>query len=126
MRHKRKSGKINKAFRLIVPVLFLLSILWVWKSTAAKSLSKQLSLLEKQKKTLIEDNKRLLAELEQYRSVGWIDSKVRNEYGMTYDIKNQVILLENQKTAKTASIPRGFYAGVLEMLGDIWHFLIGE
>lgn len=126
MRHKRRSGKLTKSFRLIVPVLFLLSILWVWKSTAAKSLSKQLSNLENQKKTLIEDNKRLLAELEQYRSIGWIDSKVRNEFGMTYDIKNQVILLENQKTIKSTSMPRGFYAGVLEMLGDIWDFLVGK
>jgi hypothetical protein len=126
LRHKRKNGKLAKTFKLFVPVLFLLSILWVWKSTAAKSLSRQLSRLENQKTTLIEDNKRLLAELEQYRSVGWIDSKVRNEFGMTYDIKDRVIMLENQKTATTAPAPRGFYAGVLEMFRDIWCFIAGE
>lgn len=126
MRHRRKSSQIAKTFRLIVPVLFILSILWVWKSTAAKNLSRQLSNLESKKKALIEDNKRLLAELEQYRSVGWIDSKVRKEFGMTYDVKNQMILFENRKTAKTASVPRGFYAGVLETLTDIWHFIMGE
>jgi len=127
MRHKRrKNGQLAKTFRLIVPVLFLLAILWVWKSTTAKSLSKQLSDLEKQKKTLIEDNKRLLAELEQYRSIGWIDSKARKEFGMTYDIKDQLIMFDNQKTVKTAPLRRGFYAGVLEMLTDIWHFLLGE
>jgi hypothetical protein len=125
LRHKRKSGKLFRTFKLFIPILFILSILWVWKSTAAKSLSRQLTRLENQKKTLIEDNKRLQAELEQYRSVGWIDSRVRTDYGMTYDIKNRVILLENQKIA-TQPVRHDFYAGILGNIRDIWRFLTGE
>jgi hypothetical protein len=126
MRHRRKKNQLAKSFRLIVPVLFLLAILWVWKSTVARNLCRHWSSLENQKKVLIEDNKRLLAELEQYRSIGWIDSKVRQEFGMIHDTKNRMILLENQKTEKKTSVPRGFYAGVLETLNDIWRFLTGE
>jgi cell division protein FtsB len=124
LRHKRKS-KLFKTFKLFIPVLFILSILWVWKSTAAKGLSQQLTRAEKQKKTLIEDNKRLQAELEQYRSVGWIDSRVRTDYGMTYDIKNRMIFMENQPTAVKPVRP-GLYAGILGNLRDIWNFFTGK
>jgi hypothetical protein len=126
LRRSRKSGKLLKTFRLFIPILFILSILWVWKSTTAKSLSRQLTSLERQKKTLIEDNKRLKAELEQYRSVGWIDSRVRADFGMTYDIKNRVILLENKKTVAPSPAMPGLYANTLEYLRDIWRFLTGE
>lgn len=125
MRYKKKSGKLFKTFKLFIPVLFILAILWVWKSTAAKSLSRELTLLEKQRKTLIEDNKRLLAELEQYRSVDWIDSRARTDYGMTSDFKNRVFLLENQQVI-AKPVRRDLYAGILESLRDIWNFLTGK
>ena len=125
MRHKRKSSTLFKTFKLFIPVIFVLAILWVWKSTAAKSLAEQLTLLEIQRKTLIEDNKRLQAVLEQYRSVGWIDSRARIDYGMTYDIKNRLILFENQQ-ATVKPVRHDLYAGVLGNLRDIWNFLTGE
>jgi len=125
LRHNRKRNKLSKKLKIIVPALFVVAILWVWKSTTAKELSRHLTGLEQQRKTLVEDKKRLLAELEQYRSISWIDSRVRANYGMTYDIKNRLILFENQKT-----VPRppshNFYAGILDYVRDVWRFLAGE
>jgi hypothetical protein len=126
LRRRKKSGKLFRTFKLFIPVLFILSILWVWKSTAAKSLSRQLTRLEHQRITLIEDNKRLLAELEQYRSVGWVDSRVRNNFGMTYDIKNRVILLENPKAKISKKTNPQMFASVLGFFYDAWQFLTGE
>jgi len=77
----------------MIPVIFALAILWVWKSTEALSLSKELTRLERNKKEIIEQNKHLGAELDRYRSIAWIDSCVR-KYGWSYDLKQRLVLYD--------------------------------
>jgi hypothetical protein len=120
LRFKRKKSKIPFGLKLLVPIIFLLAILWVWKSTEATNLSRQLTGLERTKNTMTEENKRLMAELAKYRSVAWIDSCVRSDSSMTYDIKNRLILFEKNQSNSRPQSSKGLYAGVLELLENVF------
>lgn len=93
MRSRRNKKNAQNRVLLIIPVIFALAVLWVWKSTEALSLSKELTLLERNKKEIIEQNKHLRAELDKYRSIAWIDSCVR-KYGWSYDVKQRLVLYD--------------------------------
>ena len=95
MRTRRKRKKSNIKIIPIVGLVFLRAVIWVWKSTEAHKLSRQLTELENAQKTLIEDNKLLRAELLNHRSISYIDKCVRQRYGMTYDVKERMVLIDN-------------------------------
>jgi hypothetical protein len=120
LRFKRKKSKIPFQLKLLVPIVFFLAILWVWKSTEATNLSRQLTELERTKNKMTEENKRLMAELEKYRSIAWIDSCVRSGSDMTYDIKNRLILYEKSQINIRLRSNKGLYAGVLEFLANVF------
>jgi hypothetical protein len=120
LRFKRKKNKIPFQFKAAVPFVFLLAIMWVWKSTAATNLSRQLTGLDRAKSDIIEENKRLSAELEKYRSISWIDTCVRFRSNMTYDVKNRLILYEKSQIMPKSESNLGLYASVLDFIGNIF------
>jgi hypothetical protein len=110
-RHNKKSGH-NRAI-LIIPVIFTLSVLWVWKSTVALSLSKELTKLERDKTEIIEQNKHLRAELDKYHSIAWIDSCVR-QYGWSYEVKQRMVLFD--KPALKSEPNRNLFVSLADMI----------
>lgn len=91
-RRKKKESK-SKVF-LTIALVFLLAVLWVWKSIEAHKLSRELTQLESSRKVLVENNKQLKADLARLRSISWIDNCVRNKYGMTYEVKERMVLFD--------------------------------
>ena len=112
-RRKKKDGK-SKAIA-IIGFVFLLAVLWVWKSIEAHKLSRELTGLENAKNTLVENNKHLKAELEKFKSIAYVDSCVRTKYGMTYNVKQRMVLFDS--SLKKPKVNRNMFA-------DIYNFLI--
>jgi hypothetical protein len=98
---------------LIIPIIFALAVLWVWKSTVALSLSKELTGLERNKKEIIEQNKRLRAELDKYHSIAWIDGCVR-QYGWSYEVKQRVVLFDTP--APKLESDRSMFVSLADMI----------
>jgi len=109
---RRKKKKSNNIIAFIIPIIFGLAILWVWKSTEAHNLSRELTRVEKTKTQMIEKNKLLKAELEKYRSISWIDGCAR-EYGLTYEVKERLVLFE--RSGKKPERNRNLIAGMADM-----------
>ncbi|MCP4583337.1 MAG: hypothetical protein GY839_17150 [candidate division Zixibacteria bacterium] len=113
MARRRKKKKSNNKIVFIIPIVFGLAILWVWKSTEAHNLSRELTRIENTKKQMIEKNKLLKAELEKYRSISWIDGCAR-KYGLTYEVKERLVLFE--KTTKRPERNRNLFAGMADII----------
>ncbi len=103
---------------------FLLAILWVWKSNEADKLSRRLTQLEREKKTLIDHNKLLHVKLEKHRSIAWIDSCVRQNYKMTYDVKKRIVLFD--KPALKPGVNQSLMAGLGNFFVRTYRSLIGK
>lgn len=121
-RHRRKKNR--NYLKLIIPGIFVLAVLWVWKSIEADRLSRELTRQERTKKVMIEKNKQLQAQLEKYRSIAWVDSCVRQKYGMTYNVKERIVLYD--LPVSPPAISRSFLAGLGDMLEKTVRMLIGE
>jgi hypothetical protein len=121
-RYKRKKKKNH--LKLIIPGIFMLAVLWVWKSIETDRLSRVLTSQERAKKVMIEKNKQLQAELEKYRSIAWVDSCVRQKYGMTYNVKQRIVLYD--LPVAHPAISRSFLAGLGDLLERTARTIIGE
>jgi len=113
LRSRRNKKNAQNRVILIIPIIFALAVLWVWKSTEALSLSKELTRLERNKKEIIEQNKHLRAELDKYRSIAWIDSRVR-KYGWSYDVKQRLVLYD--KPTLKSKKDRNLLVSMAEMI----------
>jgi cell division protein FtsL len=102
LRSRRKRKKSNSRAFLFITLIFALAVLWVWKSIEAHSLARELSSLESEKKQIAENNKRLMAERERLCSIDWIDNRARS-YGLTYEVKNRLVLFDSPVNDKKAS-----------------------
>jgi len=114
LRPRYKHKKNKNRLKLLIPGVFLLAVLWVWKSIEADKLSRELTSQERTKKMIIEKNKQLHAELEKYRSIAWVDSCVRQRYGMTYEVKSRIMM--HDLPVERPAIPRSFMAGLGDMV----------
>jgi len=110
-RHNKKNSH-NRAI-LIIPIIFALAVLWVWKSTVALSLSKELTKLERDKTEIIEQNKHLRAELDKYHSIAWIDRCVR-QYGWSYEVKQRMVLFD--KPSPKSEPNRNMFVSLADMI----------
>lgn len=124
MRFRRKRNRLFRKFAFVIPIAFTLAILWVWKSTVATELSQELTRLDQTKRSMAEQNRRMTADLEHYRSVAWVDPIVRTRLGMTYDIKNRIVLFDN-KITKPPRASKGLYASLTDNLRDVWRYITG-
>ncbi|MCD6161654.1 MAG: hypothetical protein J7K40_04475 [candidate division Zixibacteria bacterium] len=124
MKPRRKKKKQFVQVKLLFPVLFFLAVIWVWKSNEADRLSRQLTQLERAKKNLAEQNRRFYVELEKYRSIAWIDNCVRQNYGMTYDVKKRIVLFD--KTTAKQKIDQSLFASVGSFLERVFDSLLGK
>ena len=123
MGRKRRQHKFDRRI-LLVPVVFVIALLWVWKANEADKLSREYTRLERTKKSLAEKNKSLLAQLEKYRSIAWIDSKVRSNYKMTYEVKNRLVLFD--EPVKKPKPRWSLMADIGGFLGRVFSFLTGN
>lgn len=115
---KRRKKKENKSKVLTITALFfLLAVLWVWKSIEAHKLSRELTSLENTRKELIESNKHLKAELARLHSIAYIDSCVRHKYGMTYEVKERIVLFDKSGAKKKKN---------LNMFADLFRDIINQ
>ncbi|RKX18782.1 MAG: hypothetical protein DRP26_04590 [Candidatus Zixiibacteriota bacterium] len=124
MRLHHKKNRFFKQFRLIIPAIFALAIVWVWKSTMADKFSRMLTELDQTRKELIEENKRLKVKLERYSSISWIDSCACYKYGMTYNVKKRIVVFDNPK--EETKKDRSLFAGLGNVAGEILKKLKGE
>jgi hypothetical protein len=108
----------------MIPALFAIAVIWVWKSTEVDKLSRRMTELNQVKRNLIEENKRLKVKLESYRSISWIDSCACRQYGMTYNVKKRVVVFENPIEKKRKD--RNLFAGLGNIAGEIVKKLKGE
>jgi hypothetical protein len=124
LRLHHKKNRFFKQFRFIIPAIFALAVLWVWKSTEAVKFSRTLTEVGQVKKELVEENKRLKVKLEFYSSISWIDSCVCRRYGMTYDVKKRIVVFDNpiEKTKNDRSL----FAGLGDIAGEILKRFKGE
>lgn len=123
MRSRRKKKETKSKAALIVGLAFILAVLWVWKSIEAHNMARELSNLDNEKKRIVEDNKNLKAELEKLRSIAWVDSCVRTNYGMTYGVKERMVLFDSAVEKKAVS--RNMFASTADYLIE-WAKIIFE
>lgn len=124
MRIHRKKNRWFEQFRLIIPAVFAVAVIWVWKSTEVDKLSRRMTELNQVKKTLVEKNKHLKIKLERYKSISWIDSCACHQYGMTYNVKKRIVLFESP--VEKTKIDRSLFAGLSSIAGEIIKKLKGE
>ncbi len=122
MRPRRKRKKTFNRFKLVIPIAFVLAVMWVCKSNEADKLSRKLTELERTKKSIIEQHKLLHIELEKYRSIGWIDRCARQNFGMTYDVKKRIVLFDRSKEIRRQN--RGLFASLGGFVSGIYKSLI--
>jgi len=120
---RSRRNKKNAPSRLIflIAIIFALAVLWVWKSTEALNLSKELTRLERTKNEIIEQNKHLRAELDKYRSIAWVDSCVRTQ-GLTYEVKERLVLFDKPVLK---SVPnRNLLVSMADMVTKVFKMVI--
>ena len=122
MRTNRKRKKTFNRFKLVIPIVFVLAVMWVWKSNEADKLSRRLTELERTKKNIIEQHKLLHIELEKYRSIGWIDRCARQNYRMTYNVKKRIVLFDRPNEVQKQN--RSLFASMGGFIGRIYRSLI--
>lgn len=79
---------------------FLLAVAWVWKSTVAVKMSRELTQLRRTRDSLVAKNNQLNGQLEKFRSIAWIDSCAGVVFGMNTDMKNRQFIYEDSETKK--------------------------
>jgi len=72
---------------------------------------------------MIEHNKLLEAQLEEFRSPAWVDGRAR-ELGMTYDIKKRRVLFET--VSKKPETKQSLFASVGDFLGRLYENLVKQ
>jgi cell division protein FtsB len=122
LKPQRKSKRNYSLLKLMIPLIFIIAVMWVWKANEVNRLSRKLTELEKRRNDHAEQNKFMKAELEKYRSLAWIEPKARLEFGMTHDIKNRIVLFD-QTTGKPAK-NQSLFAGVLDFMKQVIETLL--
>lgn len=121
MRSRRNKKNAPSRLIFLIAIIFALAVLWVWKSTEALNLSKELTRLERTKNEIIEQNKHLRAELDKYRSIAWVDSCVRTQ-GLTYEVKERLVLFDKPVLK---SVPnRNLLVSMADMVTKVFKMVI--
>ncbi len=115
-RRSRKKKESKSKMFTVIAFIFLLAVLWVWKSIEAHKLSRELTELESARVELVENNKHLNAELSRLRSIAWVDSCVRFKYGMTYEVKERMVLFDKGQVRNRVN--RNMFANSVSKLID--------
>lgn|GEM_PF-1887069 len=120
MRLKKGKNRLFRKAKRLLPLIFLLALLWVWKSTVAVDLSRELTQLRRTHDSLIDKNKQLTGLLEKYRSMPWIDSCAGQGFGMNTDTRNRDYIYEDSPTEQSVAGSKRNYAG----LSEFWSALV--
>ncbi len=120
MRLKKGKNRLFRKAKRFLPLIFLMAVLWVWKSTVAVDLSRELTQLRRTHDSLIDKNKQLAGLLEKYRSMPWIDSCAGQSFGMNTDTRNRDYIYEDSPTEENIAVSKRNYAG----LSEIWSALV--
>ncbi len=125
MRLKKRKSRLYRKIKRSLPLIFVLAMLWVWKSTVAVDLSRELTQLRRTRDSLIEKNKQLAVQLERYRSIAWIDSCAGYGFGMNTDMRNREFIYEDAPIDRNATGNKSNYAGLSEFWSGLVRLLRG-